>query len=777
MKTATKRRTNARRATSPIKNNSREKKHERKRRVLKQGALALVRSIASAIIIKNQDIFFVTEPDGSVPLDNHHGFGLYFHDCRFLNGYELKIAGSDPVVLASTADRGFMSVFDLTNPDIQLAGGKLTAKEQIGITWRRTLDNTQRMLSDRITFQNFTLGDVEFPISLSFQSAFEDIFEVRGAAPERCGKHHPPAWKDGILYFLYDGADGRFRSLSVHFSPVPKRREGTTSLVNIRLGPRESKEISVVLIIAESHDHEAVLPEKEFQPNLNRVGQALQRSGDEWVARQTSLVSDNIVLNAVLDRSLHDLESLRSRIERQEFFAAGLPWFGTLFGRDSLITALQTLAYNPLLAEQTLRVLARYQGKRVNEWRDEEPGKILHELRIGEMARLNEIPQTPYYGSIDSTPLFLILVAQHAAWTGSLSLFNDLKKNIQAALKWIADHGDRDGDGYIEYQSKSEKGLSNQGWKDSGDAIMNADGTLARPPIALVEVQGYVYFAKLGIADLFERAGDAERAQALRQEAAQLRQQFNRDFWMQDAQFFALALQAKGKLADVISSNPGQALWTGIIDEGKAHAVVGHLMDEDMFSEWGVRTLSRNERRYNPIGYHLGTVWPHDNSIIAAGLRRYGYDDEFCRVFVGMLEAAMGFSLYRLPELFAGFSRRDYGVPVHYPVACHPQAWAAGTFPSLVTSLLGLVPEAFEKRLRIVRPILPEMIDRFDVKGLHVGQAKVDLSFERTPEGAIAVKTERIDGELRVQVEPAANPEFKPTDIRPLLAIQQKGKT
>jgi glycogen debranching enzyme len=372
------------------------------------------------------------------------------------------------------------------------------------------------------------------------------------------------------------------------------------------------------------------------------------------------------------------------------------------------------------------------------------------------MAHLNEIPQTPYYGTVDATPLFLILIARHAHWTGQTTLFNDLRENIEAALEWISEYADQNRDGYIEYQSRSKGGLINQGWKDSGNSMVNADGNLANPPISLVEVQAYVYMAKTSIADLYERAGEQNRAKRLRQEASELRQRFNHDFWMEDKGCYSMAMEAEGKQVKVISSNPGHALWAGIADEDKARRTAERLMADDMFNGWGIRTLSHRERRYNPIGYHLGTVWPHDNSIIAAGFRRYGFDEEALRIFTGIAEAAMNFEHYRLPEVFAGYGRHLYGVPVRYPVACHPQAWAAGTMPHLTETLLGLRPQAFERKLRIVRPVLPDFVDRLKVRRLKVGSAVVDLSFERSSEKTIAVEVLNIEGQLEVSVEPSA---------------------
>jgi glycogen debranching enzyme len=409
------------------------------------------------------------------------------------------------------------------------------------------------------------------------------------------------------------------------------------------------------------------------------------------------------------------------------------------------------LPYDPRIAEQTIRLLADHQGKEIDPWREEEPGKILHELRVGEMARLREVPHTPYYGTIDATPLWLILVAEHAAWTGELRVFNELRWNVEAALNWIERYGDVDGDGYLEYECKIEKGLANQGWKDSDDGIVNADGSLAVPPIALAEVQGYVYRAKIAIAALYRRAGEAKRADQLEAQAAQLRERFNRDFWMDDG-YYALALQQDKRPAAVLSSNAGQVLWSGIAEKERARRTADHLLSPEMFNGWGIRTLSAAARRYNPLGYHLGTVWPHDNSLIGAGFKRYGFDAEALQVLSGMIETAVHFDAHRLPELFGGFNSDDYGVPVSYPVACQPQAWAAGAVPYLLTSTLGLEPDGFEKRLRVVRPVLAENVNCVEIRGLAVGAARVDLVIERPIDG-IDVRVAAIDGELNVMVE------------------------
>lgn len=736
---------------------------ERKQRILTRGSPSITSDISEGIVIKNQDMFFLAPADGSLPLDRGHGFGLYYHDCRYVNGYEMKIAGSKPASLVATAPLGFRAVFQLTNLDITASDGTLIPKEQIGIRWIRIIDSDERALRDLITVKNFGQMSVQFPVSLAFRSEFEDVFAVRGLYAERLGRLRPPKWDQEALVFAYEGVDDLYRYAIVRFSRAPDVTDGTAAEFNICLPPEESTEIVVSITLKESAELNGKEQEGPGTRDLGRVEASMQRASEEWLANETDVHTDSLLLNNVIRRSMLDLNMLKSSIAGDYYFSAGIPWFATLFGRDSIITALQTLAFDPAIAEQTLRLLAKYQGQRVDHWRDEQPGKILHSLRIGEMARSGLVPHNPYYGSVDATPLFLVLVARHAAWRGSLELFSSLRSNIEAALEWIDEYGDLNRDGYIEYASSSKRGIINQGWKDSGDAIVSEDGRLADPPVALVEVQGYVYMAKVELAELFRRVGERERADQLLRQAEQLRNRFNEDFWLNDKGTFALALQKGGKPAAVVTSNPGHALWAGIVDAGKAKRTVECLMSEDMFTGWGVRTLSTRERRYNPIGYHLGAVWPHDNSLIAAGFRRYGFDFEAARILSAMIDAALHFEHNRLPELFAGFSRNEYGVPVRYPVACHPQAWAAGSMPYLLQTFLGLVPEAFDHRLQIIHPVLPDFLDRVLLKGLRVGDASTDLKFERVTNNTVAVSVLDVRGELEVLVKPRISATEPPT--------------
>jgi glycogen debranching enzyme len=709
-------------------------------------------NIANAVVIKDADVFVLCQNDAGLPLDDDQGFGLYYHDCRFLKGYEVSIGKSRLNALASSAAHGYKAEFELTNRDLGSSDKIRIKKQSVGFNWQRIVQGSTLSVHDVIICNNYTVEPVEFVLTFVFEAGFEDIFEIRGANPAKIGKQRTPKWHRDTLLFSYDGADGLRRTVAISISPSVKARRHNGADVVVGLKAKQSKEVKVSIQIAEDPTNESSSIKSAPSQNAKTLSKRLQQNSDDWLHEHCQLQSSSNTLNHLFERSIRDLGALRTILHGQEYFSAGLPWYGALFGRDSILSSLQTLAFRPAIAEQTLRLMSKYQGKEVNDWRDEQPGKIMHELRVGEMAHLREIPQTPYYGSVDSTPLFLILMAQHTNWTGSLSLFRELKPSVERALDLITRSGDETGDGYLQYNSKSKQGLGNQGWKDSGDSIVNSDGTLAVPPIALVEVQGYVYLAKVSLAEIYERDADRSGAQRLRAEARELQTRFERDFWVADKNIYALALQNGDKPAAVVSSNAGQALWSGIARPDRALQTVKQLMSENMFSGWGVRTLSAHELRFNPVGYHLGTVWPHDNSIVLAGMRKYACDEEARAVFTGIVDAATHFEHFRLPEVFAGFSRKESAIPVRYPIACHPQAWAAGSVPFMIESLLGLVPKAFENRLRIVRPSLPDFIKQLELKRLRVGKSSVDLKFERKRSGSVATSVTQVQGRLDVEI-------------------------
>jgi glycogen debranching enzyme len=709
------------------------------------GVSTIEGSITDALVLKNGNLFFISQSDANVPVTGGHGFGLYYQDCRFLNGYELTISGRKPEVLIHTAEAGFMATLGLSNPDLNF-NGHLVAKHAIEMRWERVVSADELTLSDTLLVRNLTTEPVQFSLEFRFGAAFEDIFAIRGLFEGKRGTLHPPKWRDDTLCFRYAGADKVDRVLAIQFAPSPNEKLAKGAGYRIQLDARGLHETKVTLKVSTSEKPDSAI--RSPADHASQKTKGLRR----WFENTAEIRSSSQILTRVMDRSMRDLGILRSTLDGGAgYFAAGVPWFVALFGRDSIITALQTLAYDCSIAEQTIRLLARYQGTKLNSYREEEPGKILHELRVGEMARLGEIPHTPYYGTVDATPLWLILVGKHSTWTGETRLFEELRPQIDAALNWMEQYGDVDRDGYVEYSCKIEKGLANQGWKDSGDGIVNADGSLAEPPIALVEVQGYAYEAKIQMAKLFRRCGEVERAAELERSAQTLCEQFDRDFWLPRG-YYALALQDGNRPAEVLASNAGHALWSGIARPDRARATAEQLLTPEMFNGWGVRTLSSAALRYNPLGYHLGTVWPHDNSLIAAGFKRYGLDCEALQIVEGMLQAATEFEGHRLPELFGGFARDDYGMPVSYPVACQPQAWSAGAVPYLLTTGLGLEPDGFNYQLRIKRPMLPRYVDQVEIRGLRVGQACADLLFSRSGDH-VAVKVQRVEGELEVTLQ------------------------
>jgi len=445
-----------------------------------QQARAAPRSVARAVVIKEGDVFFLAERSGAVPAGNQDGFGLYYHDCRFLNGYELRLAGTNPIALFCSSERGSIAQFELTNETLQLDGDTQVAQQTFGITLRRVIDGRDIAVHDVFTFENYDVQEHTLPVSFHFQSAFEDIFEIRGLHPKKVGKENKPEWHDGLLLLSYVGADRINRRLEVYTDPKPEKTPASGAEFILKLGAGERRKIQLTLCIIESREQPSSPAALRSDPV--RVANAIDHRSQEWLAQCTEVETDSTLLKRVMTRSLLDLGILKSSLDDWEFFSAGLPWYGTLFGRDSIIAALQMLTYQPQIAEQTIRLLAKYQGSKTDDWRDEQPGKILHELRRGELANSNEIPQTPYYGSVDSTPLFLILVGEHANWTGDLSLFRDIGTNIERALRWIDNCCHEANGRYLFYSSKSSKGLGNQGWKDSGDSVMNADGSLAEPP-------------------------------------------------------------------------------------------------------------------------------------------------------------------------------------------------------------------------------------------------------------------------------------------------------
>ena len=678
----------------------------------------LIRDIRDALVIREGDVFLLTDTAGNVSANNPNGFGLYHADTRYLSVYDFSFADARPVMLLSTAELGFSEEQVLTNPTMLSDDGRVLPRGSLELRRQRVVDGA---LEETLQVTNYNVFPVTFDIVYQLGADFADIFEVRGSERKQRGELLPTHIEDGHVVFSYKGLDGRKRETIVSFSPQPASVDEGQVTFHFALEHRQSASVRLLFAI------DGRLKAPEGAERFVR----LMSQYRIWMEDATRMPTDNEFFNEVLARSLLDLRMLWHQENDRCYLAAGTPWFDTIFGRDTAIVSMQTLAFNPDIARHCLKMLASWQGTRFDDWRDEEPGKILHELRDDEMTATGELPYSPYYGSIDSTPLFLLLAAEYYAWTADLDVLREVEPSLRAALQWVDTYGDPDRCGYLEYEKRSPTGLVNQGWKDSREAVIYADGTLAKPPIALVEVQGYVYAAKKKLAPLFAALGDHHLASRLRQEAASLKRRFNRDFWLENESFFALALDGDKHPADAITSNPGQALWTGIVQRRLAEPVVEVLMRNDMFSGWGIRTLSATSSRFNPLGYHCGTVWPHDNSLIAMGFKKYGFEEELNEVATALFDAARPLAYYRLPELFAGSARTTYSTPVPYPVACRPQAWAAGSFPLILQAILGLRPNAPAGELLIVRPRLPHWLETVQVRGLRVGNGQVDLSYRR----------------------------------------------
>ena len=650
--------------------------------------------------------------------------GFFHLDTRFLSHLEFRIGGHRAVVLSSTTERTFASQIELTTGNITLRDSFDLPENTVHIRREQLLAND--IFFDQFTFENFNLKPVDFTVELIFDSDFVDVFQVRGVARQVHGQYYEPVATDNSLVFSYRGLDNTFRQTVVEMRPNPDGIENRNARWAMHLEPGRKVHLGVrVRAFVEGQEQRA--KDFDFANNLRYRRETFRN----WESRSTHFASSNAVFDEAIRTATGDFHALLIPDGEERVIAAGIPWFATLFGRDSIIAAYQTLSLNPQLAIDTLRVLARRQGTEYNDWQDEEPGKILHEFREGEMTRCGEVPFGPYYGSIDSTPLWLILLSETYNWTADDDLVRELLPSAYRALEWIDKYGDLDGDGFVEYKHRSSKGLVNQGWKDSWDANMHRDGTVAQPPIALSEVQGYVYDAKYRMSSLLKLFGDSATADRLRREAHEMSRRFDRAFWMPDQAYYAMALDAHKRPLEVISSNPGQLLFGRIISRDRARAVAQRLMRHDMFSGWGWRTMSADEKVFNPLSYHRGSVWPHDNSLIAHGMALNEFRQPAIEVLTSLFLAALNFRDYRLPELFCGVHRRHNDEPVHYPVSCSPQAWASGALFLILTSVLGIRPSAPRKEVTITNPQLPEWIDWLQIRNLKIGNSRLGLDFSR----------------------------------------------
>ena len=679
---------------------------------------------ASNLTLIDGKTFLSVTNSGDVSPPGAPDVGLFFDDTRFLSQLELRINNTGSVVLSASTERSYSATIELTTGHLQMLNSFDLPENTLHIRRQQLLGND--IFFDSIVIENFNPRAVELNVEIIFDCDFVDVFQVRGMSRPRAGQYYRPVAEEGSLCFYYDGLDKVRRSTRIRMQPPPQEIEDRTARWKLSLRPLEKTEL-LLRVTPHAEDVTAQNQAASYNESLEKR----RHSFAEWEARSTKFSSSNEIFDESIQNLTGDFHALLIPDAADHVIAAGIPWFATIFGRDSSISAFQSLLLNPQLAMESLRVLARHQGKVYDDWHDEEPGKILHEHRSGEMTRDGEMPFGAYYGSIDATPLFLILLSETFNWTGDEQLVRDLLPNAYAALEWIDKYGDLDGDGLIEYKRRSPKGLVNQGWKDSWDAMVRADGTVAEPPIALIEVQGYVYDAKYRMAALLRHFGDTQTAERLRREAADMAKRIDKAFWMPSKGYYAMALDANKQQLKVVASNPGHLLFTRALSAERARAVMKWFMRPELNSGWGLRTMSQAEPVFNPLSYHRGSVWPHDNSLIAHGMALYGFRDEVITIFTELFQAALNFRDYRLPELFCGVQRREYDQPVQYPVSCTPQAWASGTPFLFLTSILGIRPTAPRKELNIVNPTLPDWLNQLHIRNLRIGKSRVSLDFSR----------------------------------------------
>jgi glycogen debranching enzyme len=692
--------------------------------------------------LKHDDTFVVLDSHGDIGASAGGPDGLFNADTRYLARLELLLDDLQPLLLGTNLrdDNSALTV-DLTNPDIYRDGRIILQKDMLHIV--RTIFLWRGTAYQRIGIQNHGDRPASFDLTLLFDNDFADLFEVRGERRPHRGVGSGKLLGPADVALEYKGLDSRSRTTALHFDPRPTRLAVNVATYHLDLAPRQVSS----LFVAASCNKPATFKPARFFRGLLAHRREMRRS----TAGATSIETSNNIFNEVLCQSMADLNILMTDTPQGRYPYAGIPWYSTTFGRDGIITALQMLWIDPRVARGVLRRLAFYQAKTVDRRADAEPGKILHEMRGGEMAALREVPFAQYYGSVDATPLFVLLAGLYVERTGDDETLAELWPSIEAALGWIDGSGDPDRDGFVEYRRASEQGLANQGWKDSYDAIFHADGRLAEGYIALAEVQGYVFAAKQLAARCASRLGKSEMAQELEAEAQRLAERFEEAFWCEELGTYALALDGAKEPCRVRTSNAGQLLFSGMVREDRARLVAADLMRSHFFPGWGIRTVARGEARYNPMSYHNGSIWPHDNALIALGFARYGLKHSVAHLFKALFDAATYMDLRRLPELFCGFRREKGRGPTLYPVACAPQAWASATPFTLLEAALGLEFDAQRGEIRLRNPRLPAFLNEVVLRDLQLGPSSVDLRVRRHGD-EVSLEVLRTRGQIQVSI-------------------------
>ena len=693
-------------------------------------------------VLKFADTFAVFNRNGDIETVGQGQLGLFHVETRHLSRMTIRLNGQNPLLLSSTIrdDNSFLSV-DLTNLDQSPDSHAAIPRGTIHMYRSKFIDDN--CCYEQLRLTNYGLEPLTFSLSFEFEGDFADIFEVRGTPRSRKGTLQPAQLATDSVTLSYFGLDRVLRSTSLFFSPFPDSLTEKSAEFVVKLAPKADSSIFVTVVCGRDTSPGSPRQFREAFASHN------QRC-DAPIFDGCKLETSSKRFNMWLTRSGSDLRMLMRGNKEGPYPYAGVPWFNTVFGRDGIITALECLWIAPSIAEGVLNYLASTQASELSPEQDAEPGKIVHEVRRGEMAVLKEVPFAQYYGSVDATPLFVLLAGAFLLRTNNLAMIQKLWPNILRALEWIDRYGDKDGDCFVEYSRKSSNGLSQQGWKDSSDSIFHANGVLAEPPIALCEVQAYVYGAKMAASLMARALGLQDFAILLERQAAALQSRFEEHFWSDELGSYVLALDGQKRPCQVRSSNAGHALFCKIASKDHASILAETFMKEDMFSGWGVRTIAAGEVRYNPMSYHNGSVWPHDNALVAMGLSHYGFQSNASDILYGLYEASLNVDLHRLPELFCGFHKRaDAGAPTLYPVACAPQAWAAGSVYLLLAAALGISISAPEKVIRFSNPTLPPNLEVITIENLRVAEATVDLLVRRHSDG-VAVEVLRRTGDLEV---------------------------
>jgi glycogen debranching enzyme len=682
------------------------------------------------LVLKHGNAFGVFDSKGDAVFTPGGTEGVYYRDTRHLSHFVITLNDRRPIVLSSTLrDDNATLTCDLSNPDLVEDGGIVMDHDLIHV--RRTRFLWKASCFERLRIRNFDLQPRSLRLGIEFAADFTDLFEVRGMVREKRGQVHEPEVRRERVTLSYTGLDDRRRSTTLRFDPAPEALIVNQAVFDLHLAPRETRSIFVEIDCRQGES--LAPPVRAYFTSLRDAGRELRSKS----CRAASIVSSNDTFNEAARRVIADLYMLTTEAPEGLYPYAGIPWFSTVFGRDGLITAMMMLWVDPAVARGVLGHLAATQATEIDPAADAEPGKILHEARHGEMADLREVPFRRYYGSVDSTPLFVMLAGEYLDRTDDVETCRRLWPNVEAALSWIETYGDRDGDGLVEYGRRTVQGLANQGWKDSHDAIFHADGSLAKGPIALVEVQAYVFAAWKSAERILRRLGQPDQAVVYGAKAEALRARFDALFFDSELGSYVLALDGDKKPCRVRASNAGHALFARVALPDRAGPVAQALMGSSSFSGWGIRTVASGEARYNPMSYHNGSVWPHDNALIADGFARYGRREDTARLFESLFAASTYMDLRRLPELICGFPRQRSRGPTFYPVACSPQAWAAATPLYLLQSCLGLSFEAQVNRIIFQRPVLPEFLNEITLTGLSLPAGKVNVQVRRAHQGFV----------------------------------------